>query len=191
MKLSYKILLSFTLLIAVAILYRLIPMPSGIYGITPMFAMAIFGGVLFSKDKKYAFALPLITFFLSDVLFEILFKAGKWSVPGFYSGQLINYILFALVTCLGFFIKKAKVLNIAVASVAAPTLFYILSNFSVWITGNYYPKSLAGLQQCYVAGWPFYFPYSIVSTLVFSGILFGAYAFLIKGKIISANHTAI
>lgn len=190
MKSSYKIILAFTLLIAVAILYRLIPMPTGVYGFTPMFAMAIFGGVLFKADKKYAFALPLITFFLSDVLFEILYKAGKWSVPGFYSGQLINYILFALTTCVGFFIKKAKVSNIAIASIAAPTLFYILSNLSVWMTGAYYPKSLAGLQACYVAGLPFYFPYGILSTLVFSTILFGAYLFA-KDRLAAKNNIAI
>ncbi|AYD48559.1 DUF6580 family putative transport protein [Arachidicoccus soli] len=189
MKFSNKIILVFSLLIAVAILYRLIPMPSGVYGFTPMFAMAIFGGVLFKADKKYAFALPLITFFLSDVLFEILYKAGKWSVPGFYSGQLVNYILFALTTCVGFYIKKAKFSNIAIASIVAPTLFYVLSNFSVWLMGAYYPKSLKGLKECYIAGWPFYFPYSILTTLVFSTFLFGIYS-LIKDKISAKNNFA-
>ena len=118
--------MAFALLIVVAIFYRLIPMPTGVYGFTPMFAMAIFGGSIFSNNKKYAFALPLFTFFLSDVLFEVLYRAGKWSVPGFYQGQLVNYILFALTVCVGFLIKRTKTLNIAAASIAAPTLFYIL-----------------------------------------------------------------
>lgn len=175
MKLSNKVIISFAALIIIAVVYRFIPLPKGVYGFTPMFAMAVFGGVVFRKDKRLAFVLPLVTMFISDIIFQLLYNAGQSSIAGFYDGQLLNYVLYAVTVCVGFFIKKINIINIAVASIVAPTSFYILSNFSVWLTTNFYPKDMAGLGQCYVAGLPFYFPWSIVSTIVYSGILFGVF----------------
>ena len=170
-----KIIVCFSLLIALAILSRMIPMPAGIYGVTPMYAMAVFGGVIFKKDKKYGFLLPILSFFICDVLIQILYSIGAWTTPGFYEGQLLNYVLFALLPLIGFGIRKPGILSVGLASIIAPTAFYIFSNLGVWLFAGFYPETLLGLKACYVAGWPFYFPYSILSTLVFSGLLFGAY----------------
>lgn len=172
---SSKIWFCLALLIGLAIICRLITMPAGVYGITPMYAMAIFGGALFRKDKKYAFLIPILSFFACDVLIQVLYSMNLWSTPGFYEGQLTNYILFALLTFVGFGIRTPKVGNILVASLVAPTLFYLLSNLAVWAFAGFYPLTLSGLQSCYVAGLPFYFPYSLVSTIVSSGVLFGAF----------------
>ena len=180
-----KIMICFGLLITLAIVMRLIPMPAGIYGVTPMYAMAIFGGAIFKKDKKYAFLLPLLSFFICDVLVQVLYKAGAWTTPGFYDGQLLNYVLFALLTFVGFGIKKPGILSIGLASLIAPTVFYLLSNLGVWAFAGFYPMTVAGLKACYIAGFPFYFPYSLLSTLVVSAVLFGAYE-LYQSK----NHAA-
>lgn len=175
MKLFSKIIISFAALIIIAVAYRFIPLPKGVYGFTPMFAMAIFGGSIFRDNKKLAFILPLVTMFISDIIFQLLYNAGQSSIAGFYDGQLLNYVLYAVTVCVGFFVKRINVKNILIASIAAPTLFYALSNFSVWLTTNFYPKTFTGLGQCYVAGLPFYFPWNIVSTIVYSGILFGVF----------------
>ncbi|ANI89045.1 hypothetical protein A9P82_06910 [Arachidicoccus ginsenosidimutans] len=177
MKLSNKIIISFAALIVIAVLYRFIPLPKGVYGFTPMFAMAIFGGVIFKDNKKLAFALPLITFFFSDIIYQLLYNAGKpfngnW---GFYKDQWLNYILFAITVCIGFFIKKINIVNVTLAAIAAPTLFYILSNFSYWAFTQSYYNEHKTLLQCYIDGLPFYLPWSVVSTIVYSGILFGAF----------------
>jgi len=176
-----KVMVCFGLLITLAVVMRLIPMPAGVYGVTPMYAMAIFGGVIFKKDRKYAFLLPLLSFFICDVLIQVMYKMGAWTTPGFYEGQLLNYVLFALLTFLGLGIKKPGVLSIGLASLIAPTVFYVLSNLGVWAFAGFYPLTLGGLKACYIAGLPFYFPYSLLSTLVFSAVLFGAFA-LYKGK---------
>lgn len=178
MKKSTKIGICLALLVGLAMICRLIPMPAGIYGITPMYAMAIFGGAIFVKDKKYAFLLPVLSFFLSDVMIQILYSMGKWSTPGFYDGQLINYILFALLTFVGFFIGRLRVQRVFVASIVAPTVFFLLSNLAVWAFAGFYPMTAAGLKACYIAGWPFFFPYSLLSTLVCAAVLFGGYALL-------------
>lgn len=181
-----KVIVCFALLVGLAVICRLIPMPAGIYGITPMYAMAIFGGAIFKKDRKYAFLLPLLSFFICDVLIQVLYSMGAWSTPGFYDGQLLNYVLFALLTLVGLGIKKPGVLSVGLASLIAPTVFYILSNLGVWVFAGFYPLTAAGLKACYIAAWPFYFPYSLLSTIVFSAVLFGGYA-LYRSKAVAGE----
>ncbi|MFY7964911.1 MAG: DUF6580 family putative transport protein [Chitinophagaceae bacterium] len=178
MKLNKKLLLCIGLIIVVSALYRVSPLRE--YGFAPQWAIAIFSGFIFSKDKKWAFALPLFSMLLSDVIYEILFSLKLTNIQGFYGkGQIINYALFALVTCIGFFIKQLNVAKIAAASIAAPTVFFLLSNFDVWIssTGYLRAKTFAGLMQCYEDGLPFY-KTSLIGTFIFSTILFVAYSFI-------------
>ncbi len=180
MKYNRSVLLSFLLLILVASLYRVIP--GRPFGFAPQYAMAIFGGAIFIKDKKLAFLLPLLSMFISDVLYEILYHTGVTTLQGFYGGQWLNYLLFALLTTLGFLIKKIKVVNVLLASLAAPTVYFLLSNFFVWLGGGGLerPKTFQGLLMCYNDALPFY-PNSLYATIIFSAVLFGGY-FLLKSK---------
>lgn len=179
MKKSTSIILSFVLLLVIAALYRIIPGRPG--GFAPQYSMAVFGGAIFLKDKKWAFLLPIGSLFISDILYQILFKAGLSNMPGFYEGQLANYIIFASVTFFGFLLKKINVLNVAVVSILAATYYFVVSNLAVWAMSNYYPHSLDGLKACYVAAIPFY-GNSLMASLVFSALLFGGYALVEKSK---------
>lgn len=155
-------------------LYRIIP--NRPFGFAPQIAVAIFAGALFSNNKKYAFLLPLISMLISDGIFQILYLNGLSTIPGFYSGQLLNYILFIGLTCFGFFIKNNNITSIAVASFAAPTTYFLISNFLVWLGGGGYhhPKTMVGLMQTLTDGLPFY-KGSLLATGMFSAIFFGTY----------------
>ena len=153
-------------------------MPGRPYGFAPQIAMAIFGGAII-KNKKFAFLLPIAAMFFSDALYELLYVNGVGAIPGFYGGQLTNYILFAGLTVFGFFIKNFNVKSIALASLSAPTAYFLISNFLVWasaspLAGLSRPKTFSGLMMCYGDGLPFY-PWSLAATFVFSAILFGSY----------------
>ena len=182
-----KVTVSFIILIAIAVLFKFVPMPAGVYGVTPMYAMAIFGGVIFRKDIKLAMLLPLLSFFVSDVVVEVLYRMHAWTSPGFYDGQIINYILFGLLVFIGRGIKKPTVGTISMASIIAPTAFYLLSNLSVWLMAGFYPMTAAGLKACYIAGLPFYLPYSLLSTLVFTNALFLAYSILVDKDVLKTS----
>jgi len=171
-----KIVWSLLLLILVAALYRLIP--GRPYGFAPQIAMALFGGAVI-KDKKWAFALPLFSMFISDLLYQVLYNVGVSDLPGFYEGQLINYILMAGITLLGFLVKKLTVIRIAAFSILAPSVYFLASNFATWLGGGGFqrPKTFGGLMQAYADGIPFYTG-SVAGTLVFSFILFGGYYLL-------------
>ena len=178
MKISKQLIGSFLILIAIASLYRI--MPGRPYGFAPQIAMAIFAGAII-KDKKFAFILPLLSMLVSDSLYELLYINGVGNISGFYEGQFLNYLLFAGLTTFGFFIKNFNVKKIAIASLSAPTAYFIVSNFLVWISasplaGLSRPKTFNGLIMCYADGLPFY-PWSLASTFVFSAVFFGSYYF--------------
>jgi hypothetical protein len=181
MKLTKQVAISFLLLIVIASLYRI--MPGRPWGFAPQLAMAIFGGAII-KDKKLAFILPLLSMFVSDALYELLYRNGVGNISGFYGGQLTNYVLFGLMTFFGFFIKNFNVGKIALASIAAPTAYFFLSNFMVWVNSSPFvglnrPRTFNGLLLTLGDGLPFY-AWSIAATLVFSIILFGSYYLITK-----------
>jgi len=191
MKITKQVAVSFILLVVIASLYRI--MPGRPFGFAPQIAMAIFGGAII-KDKKLAFLLPLLSMFVSDALYEILYRNGVGNIQGFYSGQIVNYILFTSMTVFGFFIEKFNVAKIAAASIVAPTTFFLLSNFFVWLSsspdaGYARPKTFDGLLMCYNDGLPFY-PWSVASTLIFSAILFGAYYLFTKTSVATESRIA-
>ncbi|MCU7693586.1 DUF6580 family putative transport protein [Haoranjiania flava] len=164
-----NIILTIALTALAVALFRIMPRWEGVWGITPIFSIALFSGSIFKSNKGMAFLLPVLALFFSDVLWQLIDGSG------FYPGQFVNYILFVMITCIGFFINKNNVVNIGLASLAAPTAFFLLSNFSVWVSGGGLarPKNFAGLMQTYVDGLPFYFPWQLASTLFFSALLFG------------------
>ncbi|MBD0375250.1 MAG: hypothetical protein ICV51_06440 [Flavisolibacter sp.] len=168
-------LIIFVLLILIASLYRV--WDGRPWGFAPQIAMAIFGGAVI-RDKKWAVALPLLSMFVSDALYQMLYSKGLTEIPGFYEGQFTNYVLFALLTLFGFLIRRRRAnwKNILVVSLAAPTAYFIISNFLVWVGGGGYgrPHTLDGLLLCYNDGLPFYRG-SLAGTLFFSVVLFGGY----------------
>lgn len=182
MKLNRTFFWALLALTVIAALYRIIPNRPA--GFAPQIAMALFGGAII-KDKKWAFTLPVFSMFISDVLYQVLYNLNMTDIKGFYGvGQLTNYLLFAGITVMGFMINKNSIKNILTLSLAAPTLYFLLSNGMVWLAGG--PNAinvltsqpltsdLTGLMQTYMQGLPFY-KGSLIATVCFSIILFGAY----------------
>lgn len=174
MKLNRQIILALVIMVAISALYRI--MPSRPMGFAPQIAIALFSGSLFASKKSYSFLLPIVSMFISDILYQVLYNYGYTSIQGFYEGQLVNYILIAATTVFGFGLQDSKPSKYIVSFLSAPTAYFLVSNFLVWAQGGGYhhPKTMAGLTQTMVDGLPFY-SYSLVSTLVFGAVLFGAF----------------
>jgi hypothetical protein len=68
--------------------------------------------------------------------------------------------------------RRVTAVRVAAGAIAAPTSFFLLSNFAVWAGSAMYPHSLAGLGTCYAAAVPFY-RNDLVSTAITAGALFG------------------
>ncbi len=147
-------------IILVAAVSRFLPHPPNV---TPLMAMAIFGGAMIS-DKKIAFILPLAAMFLSDIFLG--FHAG---MPGVYLGFILSVLIGRI------FLAKPNALKVFSGSLAASVIFFVLSNLSLWMFGSWYEASFAGLITCFDMAIPF-FRYEAVGTLAFSAVFFGAYA---------------
>jgi hypothetical protein len=95
-----------------------------------------------------------------------------YAFPFHLSSYLVTWFWYAAV-CLGasFLLQKKSVLRLGLAALTSSTSFFLLSNGMVWLRGNMYDHTAAGLTQCYVAGLPFY-RNDLASTLVFTAIFF-------------------
>ena len=51
-------------------------------------------------------------------------------------------------------------------SLLGACLFFIITNFGVWLTSSFYEKSINGLLNCYIMGIPF-FTNTLLSTILF------------------------
>jgi hypothetical protein len=155
-----------TLMVFAAAFVRLIPHPPNF---APVAAMALFGGAYFTK-KWAAFLVPITAMFVTDLFLG--FHPTMWAV----------YLSFVLIVMIGMLmIKQKKVTNIFFASVTASVLFFIITNFGVWLSTPYYAKTGTGLIACYTAAIPF-FHQTFLSDLFFVAILFGLLEIL-KAKV--------
>ena len=146
-------------MIFIAAFVRLIPHPPNF---APIAAIALFGGAYFNK-KWAAFLIPLAAMFVTDLILG--FHATMWAV----------YLSFVLIVGIGMFaIKQKKISNIFLASVSASVLFFIITNFGLWISTPYYAKTGIGLAACFTAAIPF-FHLTLLGDLFFVAVMFGSY----------------
>ena len=192
MKLNKSNLLILFILILACALYRV--WDSRPMGFAPQIAMALFAGSV-SKDKRFAFLFPVLSLFISDLLYQFLYSQGLSTIKGFYSGQWQNYLLIASITVIGFFINKNRISQIFIGSLAGAIYFFLISNLMVWIGGGWdinnqpYPRSFSGLMLCYSEALPF-FKWSVLSTLLFNGVFFGSFYLLGKSVLKKEMQTA-
>ncbi|MBI4054755.1 MAG: hypothetical protein HY402_01325 [Elusimicrobia bacterium] len=144
------------LLVALAAASRLLPHPPNV---TPIAAMALYGGVYLGP--RAAYLVPLAALLASD-----LFLGWHGTLPFVYLG-------FALTAFMGRQLRGHKRPAPLLGGIAGSSLlFYLLTNFGVWLTASLYPQNLPGLLACYTAAIPF-FRNSLLGDLFFAAALFG------------------
>ena len=150
-------------------------------GFSPVIAIALFSGFII-RQKDISFLLPLIALFISDAVIQLLYEKNLFPYAGFYSGQWKNYLILLTATLIGWALKGKKTGNLIAEVVGAPTVFFLLSNFGVWMSQDViYPKNFNGLMSCYAAGLPFY-RNSLIATLLFLPLILFAYNYLTRKK---------
>ena len=142
--------------------------------LVPIGALALFGGVYFSK--KIALFLPLAAMVVSDIFI------------GYYEPKLMFFVYgsFLLYVFLGFSLKKNKKwYTIGGSAIFGAILFFIITNFAVWAFTPWYQKTFFGLMQSYFMALPF-FRNMILGDLFYASVFFGLYGIisvLVKQKI--------
>jgi len=162
-------------LILIAAFARIIPHYPNF---TPLCAIALFGGKYFN-NKYIAYLLPLLALWFSDILINNFILNNYFDgFTLFYSGFYWQYGSFILITLIGRkTLKNISFLRLLGISISSSLLFFVISNFGVWISSSFYSKDVFGLIACYVAAIPFYYG-TLSGTIFYSFFLFGSYEFL-------------
>lgn len=135
--------------------FRLIPHPPNF---TPVLAISIFAGIKF-KNNLFSYLVPIIAMFLSDAFI------------GFHSGMYVIYPTLILTVLIA---RNFNSINSA--ALFSSILFFIVTNFQVWIMSASYSNTLIGMIECYTLALPF-FSMTLLSTFLFSYCLFYGYSF--------------
>ena len=156
---------------------RLLPHPPNF---TPVLAIALFGGARF-HSRKLGLAVPLLAMLLGDLGLEL---GGR---HGFYALMPVVYGAVAACAVIGFALRTRSGAGRTVgAAVASSVLFYVATNFAVWLAGGLYPMTATGLADCYVAAVPF-FRNTLASTVAYSVVLFAGHRLLLHSLVRSAR----
>lgn len=159
MKNHKYIFLAVTTIIVLS-LFRLIPHPPNF---TPILAISVFAGIKF-KDNLFSYLVPVFAMLVSD------------AIIGFHSGMIIIY---SAIVLSAFVSRRFNTINTSV--LGSCILFFLITNFQVWLMSPSYSKSLTGILECYTLGIPF-FGMTLLSTFFYSYILFYSFTFLSKIK---------
>lgn len=156
-------LLALIAAILAAAVLRLVPHPPNF---SPIGAIALFSGAYLGRRGAMALVAPLGALLLSDL------------VLGFYRGMPTVYFSVALIVLMGTFaLRRVTPLRLGIAALTSSLLFFLITNFGMWMSSGLYPRTLAGLEACYVAAIPF-FQNTVAGDLFYSAVLFGGFAVL-------------
>jgi len=154
-------------LIALALAGRVAPHPDNF---TPVLAVALFGGAMLSGGVAYL--VPLAAMFASDLLLG----------NSFTGMTVVVYGCFLVAAALGQWLGRDRTwAKTGFAAVGGSLVFYVVTNFAVWITPGdvhqhaaLYPRTLDGLIECYWMALPF-LRNSLAGDLFWTVALFGVF----------------
>jgi hypothetical protein len=148
--------------IVFAAVVRILPHP---WNFTPVGAMALFSGAKLGRTWQ-AFVFPCAALLAGDAF------------VGFYSLMPIVYASFCVSVLIGIAFRGRQTVGpLSVATLLGAIQFFVITNFAVWLFGNTYPHSFAGLLTCYTAGIPF-LGNTLAGDAVHAALFFGGFALL-------------
>ncbi len=159
--LLYRTLLALALILLAAAL-RIAPHP---WNFTPVGAMALFSGAVI-RDRRLAFIFPLLVLFLGDIFI------------GFHKLIPIVYASFLISVAIGLWLP----------TLLGAIQFFLVTNFAVWALGSFYPRTVAGLATCYIAGIPFFWN-TLAGDALYATLFFGGYT--LAERLIPASHASV
>lgn len=152
---------------------RLLPHPPNM---TPLAAIALFGGAYFSRSWL-AFLAPLAALWISNLILDNVFFSQYYEGFVWFQNWEVYAAIVGIVVLGRVFLKKLTPLKVVGASLAGSLLFFVVTNLVVWATSGLYAFNLAGLTQCFTLALPF-FRNAIFGDLFFAIVLFGGFEFV-------------
>ncbi|MEO1021025.1 MAG: DUF6580 family putative transport protein [Bacteroidota bacterium] len=156
----------------IAALTRVIPHP---LNFAPLAGIALFSAA-YVKRKDFALLLPLVAYFISDLLVNNIVYAQYYDSFVFVTpGFMFTYGSILLITFIGFvLLKKVSFVRVMSGSLLASLLFFLVTNFGAWLGNPTYPQTFEGLMISYNMGLPFV-KNTMLGDLFYSAVLFGGF----------------
>ncbi len=130
----------------VAVALRLVDSP--LSNFSAMAALALFSGAVIRHPA--AVLLPLAMRAITDVLIHI--QTGY----GFFFSWPFDYFAYLLIALFAVYcVRPNRYLAVAGGSIVAVATYFVLSNFGVWAMSGMYPRTTAGLIDCFIMAIPF------------------------------------
>ncbi len=177
-------------LILAAILYRFIPHAPNF---SPLNAIFLFAGATLVRKYASLLVILVLVYFSDFILNNTLLRGFFTEQTGivWYSNYMLaNLIAFVAIFGIGQWVTgQRKWLKIIGGSLLASVIFFLLTNGSAWYfdTLNLYADNFSGLIAAIAAGIPF-FQHTVISDLLFSGVLFGSY--YLANQFLTSNLTS-
>lgn len=153
---------------------RLLPHPPNFTAINAiaLFAICSLGNL----------GVSLFTIFATMLLNDLVF--------GFHSSMGFVYLSFGLIILMGYGLKsKRSLIRTSFLLTLSSLLFFIVTNFGIWLVGSMYPKTVTGLELCYLAAIPF-LANNLMGTFLYGSMLFGWLALSERGAPAVATKTS-
>lgn len=154
-------------LVGLGVAGRLLPHA---WNFTPIIAITLVAGHYLGR--RYSVWIPLAAMLVGDI----------WL--GFYEPKLMSvvYLSLAFVGLVSSYaMKHIRASRVLFVSTAASLVFFLSTNLAVWQFSIWYPKTISGLVECYMAGLPFFrnalFGDVFYTTSLFLAIELGIYFF--------------
>ncbi len=164
------------LLLALAILTRVVP-HHGWMNFTAVGGALLYFGARRSWREMLA---PLAALMVTDYCLTVY----AYHYPFAWTGYVTTWAWYLAVMVLGMILLKSRTtwLRVGAGVLLGPTSFFLISNYAVWVGGDMYPRTLAGLVTCYAAAVPFY-RNDLLSTAIVAGLAFGLPVLVRKARL--------
>jgi hypothetical protein len=165
LRVMYKKALAISALILIGVMGRLIPHPPNA---APITAIAFAGRYV---GRFSAVAIPITAMIISDI------------VIGWYDWKILVsvYASFAIISLAAVWTSR-DYFPTWLTIFASSFVFFLITNFAVWLFSPWYEKSISGLAYCYLLGLPF-FRNMLLGDILYSGALLGAIAAFKKHRV--------
>lgn len=169
-----------SIFIVITVVSRLTPM---VYNFSPIIGLSLFGAA-YIRNRKLSFAVPLMLIYLTDFIINNTvyrqYFPNHEGLVWFSSYMIWGFLSYILIVAIGrWLLRKVNLKTLTASALSSSVLFFLISNFGVWISSNgiIYSKDLAGLILCYEMALPF-LRNSLMGDMMSTAIIFGGYLIL-------------
>lgn len=167
---NYKILIFALGAITISVIGRIVPhLPN----FTPIIAISLLSGMLL-KNPKISIAIALVSMLISDFITVNFINHSFTSNASYFTIGTFAFIYLPLIIIAYLGTKtKSKLSFLGLSALSASLLFWVISNFGVWIGGGLgYALNASGFLTCYTAALPF-LGYQLAGDLFYTFVCFG------------------